>query len=103
MPDSNERSDADSRTVAVPMRVYKIVTVFSTLIAVVGVVGGFVLLDMATNRAQAELAGIDPLVALLGVGLIVISAVVYAFSTRFQATEMGNDKDNGDEDPPDVG
>lgn len=101
MADPENRSETDARGVAVPMRVYKTVTVFSTLFAVVGVVGGFVLLDVATDRAQTDLAGVDPLVALAGVGLIVLSAAVYAFSTRFQPEEMRNPKDNGGEDPPD--
>lgn len=83
------------------MRVYKTVTVFSTLFAVVGVVGGFVVLDVATNRAQADLAAVDPLLALVGVVLIVTSTAVYAFSTRFRAEEMGNDKENEDEDVTD--
>lgn len=90
---SRERSPEDSGVV-VPMRVYKTVTVFSTLFAVVGVVGGFILLDIATNRAAADIGEINPLVALLGVGLIVLSAAVYAFSTRFQAAEMGNAKES---------
>ncbi|MDL5360413.1 hypothetical protein [Halalkalicoccus sp. NIPERK01] len=92
MPDSPPEESEDA-SVVVPMRVYKTVTVFSTLFAVVGVVGGFVLLDVATDRAQADLAEVSPLLALLGVALIVLSAAVYAFSTRFQATEMGNAKD----------
>ncbi|MFC6906264.1 DUF7315 family membrane protein [Halalkalicoccus tibetensis] len=84
--------------VVVPMRVYKTVTVFSTLFAVVGVVGGFVLLDVATNRAQADLGDVNPLLALLGVALIVVSAATYAFSTRFRAAEMGNAKESEDEE-----
>lgn len=84
----------DDRNVVVPLRVYKAVTVFSTLFAVIGVVVGFVLLDVATDRAQADLAEIDPLVALGGLALIVASAMTYAFSTRFQAAEMGNAKDD---------
>lgn len=97
-PDENdpERGSRD-RGVVVPIRVYKTVTVFSTLFAVIGVVGGFVVLDVATNRAQAELTEVDPLLALLGVGLIVVSAAVYAFSTRFRAEEMGNNKETEDE------
>lgn len=91
-------SSRDSSDVVVPMRVYKTVTVFSTLFAVIGVVGGFIVLDVATNRAQAEFAEIDPLLALIGVGLIAVSAVVYAFSTRFRAEGMGNDKESGDEE-----
>ncbi|WP_336363163.1 DUF7315 family membrane protein [Halalkalicoccus salilacus] len=84
----------DDRNVVVPLRVYKAVTVFSTLFAVIGVVVGFVLLDVATDRAQADLAEIDPLVALGGLALIVASAMTYAFSTRFQAARMGNAKDD---------
>ena len=41
------------RDVEVPMDVYKAVTVFSTLIAVLFVVVGFVVLDEATQRATA--------------------------------------------------
>lgn len=88
---------SDDRSVVVPLRVYKVVTVFSTLFAVVGIVGGFVLLDIATDRAQADLAEVEPLVALGGVVLIVASAATYAFSTRFRTAEMGNAKDGEDE------
>lgn len=86
-----------SRSVIVPLRVYKTITVFSTLFAIVGVVGGFVLLDAATNRAQAPVEEIDPLVAGAGLALIVAGAVVYAFSTRFRAEGMGNAKERSDE------
>jgi uncharacterized YccA/Bax inhibitor family protein len=74
------------------MRLYKTVTVMATLLAMVGVVGGFVLLDVATNRAQADLSEVDPVVALLGLGLIVGGAATYAYSTRFRAAGMGKDK-----------
>lgn len=99
MSESSSEGPDDDRHVVVPLRVYKAVTVFSTLFAVIGVVGGFVLLDIATDRAQADLAEIDPLVALGGLALIVASAVTYAFSTRFQAAGMGNAKDDEGEDP----
>ena len=92
-----ESDGADPRSVVVPTAIYKRVTVFSTLIAVFAVVGGFLLLDVATDRATAELAEIDPLVALAGVGLIAFGAVTYAFSTRFQAEGMGNAKGETDE------
>lgn len=98
MSESSSEGSNDDRNVVVPLRVYKAVTVFSTLFAVIGVVVGFVLLDVATDRAQADLAEIDPLVALGGLALIVASAVTYAFSTRFQAAGMGNAKDDEDED-----
>ncbi|MBX0321636.1 hypothetical protein EGH21_01200 [Halomicroarcula sp. F13] len=86
-----------SRDVVVPLRVYKTVTVFSTLIAVFSVVGGFILVDVATNRASAPASEIDVPVAIAGVGLILIGAVVYAFSTRFRTEEMGKSKDDADE------
>jgi len=87
----------ESRDVVVPMRVYKAVTVFTTLFAVGTVVGGFVLLDSATNRATASLAEVDTLAALAGIGLIVAGAAAYAFSTRFRAAGMGKSKDGTDE------
>jgi len=86
--------DSKTRDVVVPMRVYKAVTVFTTLFAVVTVVAGFIVLDTATNRAQATLAEVDPLLALLGLGLIVAGAAAYAFSTRFRAEGMGKSKDD---------
>ncbi|WP_136716439.1 DUF7315 family membrane protein [Halorientalis salina] len=99
---SPERADSESggksgRDIVVPMRVYKAVTVFTTLFAVATVVGGFVLLDLATDRAQATVSEIQPLVALLGIGLIVGGAAAYAFSTRFRAEGMGKSKDDTDE------
>jgi hypothetical protein len=104
--DSTDAASDDSgrgaRSVTVPTRVYKSVTVFSTLFAVVTVVGGFVLLDAATQRASVSLAEADPVLALAGLGSIVLGAVTYAFSTRFQAEGMGNAKDDDDE-PSDNG
>jgi hypothetical protein len=78
------------------MRLYKTVTVFSTLIAVVAVICGFVLLDAATQRASASLEEVNPLLALLGLACIAGGGAVYAFSTRFRAEETRND--NGGED-----
>jgi hypothetical protein len=80
------------------MRLYKTVTVFATLIAVLAVVAGFLLLDTATQRASADLGEVNPILALLGVGCILGGGAVYAFSTRFRAEGMGKDKD--DEAPP---
>lgn len=85
------------REVAVPMRVYKTVTVFSTMIAVVCVVGGFVILDRATRRAQLPLSEIDPVLALVGMGTILFGAGTYAYGTRFRATGMGRSKNDDDE------
>ncbi|MFB6307932.1 MAG: hypothetical protein ABEH35_01255 [Haloarculaceae archaeon] len=88
---------AAARDVVVPIRVYKTVTVFSTLIAVVSVLGGFVIIDAATNRGRLPASEIDVPLALLGVGLILFGSVVYAFSTRFRTEGMGNAKDDADE------
>jgi hypothetical protein len=96
MSDSEE--ERGRRDVEVPLAVYKRVTVFSTLFAVVCVVGGFILVDEATNRAQAPVEEIDPLVALAGVALILFGAGTYAFATRFRAEGMGNAKDEADQD-----
>jgi preprotein translocase subunit SecY len=90
-------SDGAQREVVVPLRLYKTVTVFSTLIAVFSVVGGFILVDVATNRASAPASEIDVPVAIGGVGLILVGTVVYAFSTRFRTEAMGKSKDDADE------
>ena len=85
------------RDVVVPVRVYKTVTVFSTLFAILAVVGGFILVDVATDRASAPASEIDVPVAIGGIGLILAGTVVYAFSTRFRTEEMGKSKDDADE------
>jgi len=95
--ESNPGEGADARDVVVPLRLYKTVTVFSTLFAIVFVLGGFVLLDTATDRATADVSEIDPALAILGVAGIVGGAAVYAFSTRFRAEGMGKPKDESDE------
>ena len=85
------------RDVVVPLRLYKTVTVFSTLFAVAFVLAGFVLLDTATDRATADLAAVDPVTGVLGLVSLVAGAAVYAFSTRFRTAEMGKAKDDADE------
>ena len=123
--DATAVGDADSnggvrgRDVVVPMRLYKTVTVFSTLIAVVCVVGGFVLLDAATGsggivRALAGVVlvgglGADPgavaaafrafapAFAVGGLGAIGLGAGVYIVGSRFRAQGMGNSQDDTDE------
>lgn len=89
--------DSGQRDVPVPMSVYKIVTVFSTLFAVLFVLLGFVLLDTATNRASLPLAQVDPIVAILGLMSILAGAAIYAYSTRFRAEGMGKDKPDTNE------
>ncbi|MFB6122782.1 MAG: hypothetical protein ABEJ78_04925 [Haloferacaceae archaeon] len=106
-------SPADERDVVVPMRVYKTVIVFSTLIAVVCVVGGFVLLDAATLQFSLLRQLVVSLLAAVGVslpgnvlsalfavvGLVVIAfgAAVYVLGTRFRAHGMGNAQEESDE------
>lgn len=103
----DDDTDADSvaeatagssgREVVVPLRLYKTITVFSTLIAVVSILAGFVILDRATQRATVSPEDINLVLALLAVGLIVGGSAVYAFSTRFRTAEMGKSKDATDE------
>ena len=109
----NGGSRAGRREVVVPLRLYKTVTVFSTLIAVVAVVSGFVLLDAATLEVSvlrglvvAGLAGIglDPAPDVLSAALAVVAlavigfgAGVYTLGTRFRAREMGNAQEDGNE------
>ncbi len=101
--ESEAATDAQSggrRDVVVPMELYKVVTVFSTLIAALAVVGGFMVLDVATNRGRAPASEVDVPIAILGVGIIALGGGIYAFSTRFRAQGMGKSKDdpNGESD-----
>lgn len=85
------------RDVIVPLSLYKTVVVFSTLIATIGVVGGFMVLDVATQRATAPPGEVDPGLTLLGIGLIAGGAAVFAFGARFRAPGMRTDKDEESE------
>lgn len=95
--DDDAEGESRAREVVVPLRLYKVVTVFSTMFAVGFVVGGFVVLDAATRRAQLSVEEVDVPLAILGVAMIAAGAVVYAFSTRFRAEGMGKPKDRADE------
>jgi hypothetical protein len=97
MTDDQSSDSGGDRDVVVPVRVYKTVTVFSTLLAAASVVGGFVLIDWATNQAELPASEVDPVGALAGIGLILFGAAVYAFATRFRTEEMGKSKDDADE------
>jgi predicted tellurium resistance membrane protein TerC len=109
-----EVSDGPSgRDVVVPMRLYKTVIVFSTLIAVVAVVLGFMFLDAATLRVSVLRSVLIALLGAVGlripeavlsatlavVGLLVIGfgALVYTFGTRFRARGMGKSQEDTDE------
>ncbi|WP_435195535.1 DUF7315 family membrane protein [Natronomonas sp. EA1] len=89
-------SGPSGRDVEVPLEVYKAVTVFSTLFAVVMVVLGFILLDSATQRATAAVDDINVVLAVAGLAAIAVGAGTYAFSTRFRAQGMGKPKDGAD-------
>jgi uncharacterized membrane protein len=112
--DTRRAEGADGRRdVVVPMRLYKTITVFSTLIAIVGVVVGFVLLDAATIRLSLlrrlvigllGAVGIVPpsallsgVLAVLGLASIGLGAGVYVLGTRFRARGMGNPQEDADE------
>ncbi|KAB1196933.1 MULTISPECIES: hypothetical protein [Haloferax] len=102
------------RDIVVPMRLYKTVTVFSTLIAVVSVVLGFIFLDAATLQVSALRALITSALGFVGVGvdagilstalavvgltIIAFGAVVYTLGTRFRAQGMGKSQEDSGED-----
>ena len=102
-----------TREVIVPLRIYKTVTVFSTLIAVVCVMAGFMLLDAATfqwaflRQAVSDLLsllGIDvarevvsAVLALAGLAVIGVGSGTYVLGTRFRASGMGNSQEDSNE------
>lgn len=102
------------RDIVVPMRLYKTITVFSTLIAVVSVVLGFVLLDAATlsiSFLRRAITGVlaavgigladdvlTAILALLGLAVIAFGAGVYIVGTRFRARGMGKSQEDSNEE-----
>ena len=119
--DGDAVADAETggRDVVVPMRLYKTVTVFSTLIAVVCVVFGFMLLDAATLNVSflgsivtggLAFVGVtvadgvlSALFAAVGLGVIGLGAGVYVVGTRFRAAGMGKSQEDSDEISDDNG
>ena len=107
------RVGADGREIVVPFRLYKAVTVFSTLAAVVAYLIGFTLVDAATLQISfvrttivylLNSAGLypsqDALVAALaitGIAFIVAGTAVYVLGTRFRGQGMGKSQDGSDE------
>lgn len=85
------------RDVVLPLRLYKTVTVFSTLIAVASVVAGFMVLDAATQAGRAASSEVNGPLAVLGLLFIAGGAVVFAFGSRFRAPGMEKAKDDTDE------
>ena len=107
------RIGPDGREVVVPFRMYKAVTVFSTLAAVVAYLIGFTLVDAATLQISfvwtvivylLNSAGLypsdDTLVAALaitGIAFIVGGTAVYVLGTRFRGQGMGKSQDDSGE------
>lgn len=117
--DAAERGAVDDATVSfdeggrreieLPLRLYKTVTVFSTLIAVVCVVLGFLMLDAATLGGSLLRRGVAGGLATLGIGVaegtlsalfavaglctIGLGAGVYVLGTRFRAPGMAGKRD----------
>lgn len=116
MTDSTGDSDREGRredgTIVVPMRMYKGITVFSTLVATGLVVLGFFFFDAATRTDNLIRTSVSSLVGLtgwtpptqvlnvsfglLGVAVIVLGAGSYILGTRFKTAEM---VDADDEQP----
>ncbi|QWC19748.1 hypothetical protein [Halorubrum sp. 2020YC2] len=107
------RDGPSGREVVVPFRLYKAVTVFSTLAAVVTYFVGFTLIDAATLQISfvrttivylLDNAGILPpedvlvaVMAITGVGFIVLGTAVYVLGTRFRGQGMGKSQDDSSE------
>ena len=108
------RVGPNGREVVVPLRLYKTVTAFSTLAAVVAYFIGFTLVDAATlnvsfTRAAIlvtlDTVGLAPsegvltaVLAILGIGSILLGTAVYVLGTRFRAQGMGKaQEDTGEE------
>ncbi|WP_066414861.1 DUF7315 family membrane protein [Halorubrum aethiopicum] len=108
------RTGPNGREVVVPLRLYKTVTALSTLAAVVTYLIGFVLVDAATIQVSVVRrlivfalgsVGIglaaDTLTALLaigGVGSILLGTAVYVLGTRFRAQGMGKPQEDSNEE-----
>jgi hypothetical protein len=102
------------RDVVVPLRLYKTITVFSTLIAAASILAGFILLDAATLQVSVlrnlivsgiEAIGVTPnqdllggLLAVAGLGLMAVGSGVFILSSRFRAAGMGNSQEDADEE-----
>jgi hypothetical protein len=111
--EKTDTSPTGGHDVVVPLRLYKTVVVFSTLIAVVSVVVGFSLLDAATLRVSVvrslvvvvfSSVGIAPgegvlsaALAALGLSIIALGAGIYTLGTRFRTAGMGNAEADADD------
>ncbi|MFO8114450.1 MAG: hypothetical protein R6U01_03670 [Halorubrum sp.] len=107
------RIGPDGREVVVPFRLYKAVTVFSTLAAVVAYLIGFTLVDAATLQISfvrttvvyiLNSAGLYPsqdvlvaVLAITGIVFIIAGTAVYVLGTRFRGQGMGKSQDDSGE------
>ncbi|MFC7136486.1 DUF7315 family membrane protein [Halobaculum litoreum] len=102
----------------VPIALYKRITAYSTLTAVVAVVLGFVMLDAATLQVSLTrrfvvgafgAVGVVPpetfltaLFSVVGLGLIAFGAGVYVLGSRFRAAGMTAENGNSQDDDAEV-
>jgi len=108
------RVGPNGREIVVPLRLYKTVTTFSTLAAVVAYFVGFTLVDAATLQVSfirttivyvLDTIGITPadgvltaLLAIIGISSILVGTAVYVLGTRFRAQGMGKAQEDASEE-----
>jgi len=120
LPNSDESSPTGSadattgrRDIVVPIRLYKTITVFSTLIATGCILGGFIFIDAATLQVSVLrrllLSGLETIglgvdqelftgvLAIVGLSLMAAGTGVFVLSSRFRAPGMGNAQEDSDE------
>lgn len=125
LPEGPRTAESGRREVVVPNRLYKTVTVFSTLLAIVCVVAGFwfltaagavienptgslfvALIQMLGGLTVSQIEPYVPVIALMlgltGLALVAGGGWVFAMGSRFRGTGMGKPKDDPDE-PSDNG
>ncbi len=109
-PAQTDSPSSGRRDIVVPLRLYKTITVFSTLIATICILTGFILLDAATLQVSVlrtvfllgfETVGLtisqDVFSVVLGIGgltLMALGAGVFVLSSRFRAEGMGNSQED---------
>jgi hypothetical protein len=106
--------EAGPRDIVVPTRLFKLVTVATTLLAVPTVVLGFMFLDAATLQTSVARATVlfvvnwlgmpidESVVSIalgfVGIGLIALGAGIYIVGSRFRAAGMGNAEEDSDQE-----